>query len=725
MKAPKNNRYLRCLLIAAASCSSLVHAATPSTALNSALSYSDSVSAFNAIPVGGVPTEIASAITELETYKANEVTNKLTLDTALTTAQGDLTAANDAFDLADTALNEAIAAFDLANDAFTAADEAFNTATSERNDASTALTAAELAEDSAIADIAAIEADPTATDEQLLAAYAAGTAATQARIEADSVLAAKEATLSTATTNKNDAQTDLTDATTDKDTAQTTYDAAELDVTAKTTAVTTATNNVTTSSNKISAYETAVTNINAAKTTKSENPLAKAQEQYAAGGLDDTTGDTGLQSVVDALEAVTPGTFDPTAVDGAKTTFTGSTQDVADIEAFAASIVSELNAAPLISATDLNAAKDIVLNGAYERNAIDLNTTDIAANEQAITAETTRATATEGVLDGKITQEVADRIADVDAEETARIADVDAEEARAIAAEGVLDAKINTETTRATAAESVLDGKIATEKTERQAADATLTTNLANEVTRATAAEGVLDGKITTEKNDRIADVNAEEARATAAEGVLDGKIATEKTLRQAADATLTTNLATEKTERQAADATLDSKITNYQTAQTSLIRKDPNGRIHIGQNSLITQEIGGVQKLFAEDASGKAINIDVSNGSDLLVNGVSVATDDDISAIRSDYQAADRNLRNDIDTNTRGIAMVAAMTNTTIRDGMTQGVDFNISQFESETGFAFGYARKINENVQLHGAAASTTDFDESVGRLGVSFQW
>jgi hypothetical protein len=302
-----------------------------------------------------------------------------------------------------------------------------------------------------------------------------------------------------------------------------------------------------------------------------------------------------------------------------------------------------------------------------------------------VDSEEARAIAAEGVLDGKITQEVADRILDVNTEE-----------ARAIAAEGVLDGKINTETTRATAAEGVLDGKITTEKTERQAADATLTTNLSNEVTRATAAEGVLDGKITTEKNQR-----------------------------QAADATLTTNLATEKTERQAADATIDTKLTNYQTAQSALIRKGANGQIHIGENSLITQEIGGVQKLFAQDGAGKAINIDVSNGSDLLVNGVSVATDDDISAIRSDYQAADRNLRNDIDTNTRGIAMVAAMTNTTIRDGMTQGVDFNISQFEGETGFAFGYAHKINENMQLHGAAASTTDFEESVGRLGVSFQW
>jgi hypothetical protein len=721
MKAPKNNRYLRCLLVAAASCSSLVHAATPSTALNSALSYSDSVSAFNAIPVGGVPTEIASAKTELETYKANEETNKITLDAALETAQDDLTDANDAFDLADTDLNAATAAFNLADAAFTAADTAFNTATSERDTASTDLTAAELAEDSAIADIAAIEADPTATDEQLLAAYAAGTAATQARIEADSVLAAKEATLSTATTNKNDAQTDLTDATTDKDTAQTTYDAAQLDVTAKTTAVTTATSNVTTSSSKIAAYTTALTNITAAETAKAGNPLAKAQEQYAAGGLDDTTGDTGLQSVVDALEGVTPGTFNPTAVDGAKTTFTGSTQDVADIEAFAASIVSELNAAPLISSTDLDAAKDIVLNGAYERNAIDVNTQDIAANEQAIAAEATVRTTADAGLQTNIDNEASTRAA----ADTTLQGNIDAEAAARSTADATLTTDLATEKTERQAADATLTTNLATEKTERQAADATLTTNLANEVTRATAAEGVLDGKITTEKNDRIADVNAEEARATAAEGVLDGKITTEKTQRQAADATLTTNLATEKTERQAADATIDTKLTNYQTAQSALIRKGANGQIHIGENSLITQEIGGVQKLFAQDGAGKAINIDVSNGSDLLVNGVSVATDDDISAIRSDYQAADRNLRNDIDTNTRGIAMVAAMTNTTIRDGMTQGVDFNISQFEGETGFAFGYAHKINENMQLHGAAASTTDFEESVGRLGVSFQW
>jgi hypothetical protein len=82
------------------------------------------------------------------------------------------------------------------------------------------------------------------------------------------------------------------------------------------------------------------------------------------------------------------------------------------------------------------------------------------------------------------------------------------------------------------------------------------------------------------------------------------------------------------------------------------------------------------------------------------------------------------RNKR-DIETNTRGIAMVAAMTNTTVLPGNTQAIDFNLSHFEGETGFGFGYARAINPNLQLKVAAASTTDLDESVIRVGVSYQW
>ena len=43
---------------------------------------------------------------------------------------------------------------------------------------------------------------------------------------------------------------------------------------------------------------------------------------------------------------------------------------------------------------------------------------------------------------------------------------------------------------------------------------------------------------------------------------------------------------------------------------------------LHIGENSLVTVESGGRQKLYATDANGDAIDIDITNGSKLLING-------------------------------------------------------------------------------------------------------
>ena len=56
------------------------------------------------------------------------------------------------------------------------------------------------------------------------------------------------------------------------------------------------------------------------------------------------------------------------------------------------------------------------------------------------------------------------------------------------------------------------------------------------------------------------------------------------------------------------------------------LIGKNENNEIHIGENSLITIEQNGQQKLYAKDANGSAIPINISEGSDLLIDGVSVS---------------------------------------------------------------------------------------------------
>jgi len=56
-----------------------------------------------------------------------------------------------------------------------------------------------------------------------------------------------------------------------------------------------------------------------------------------------------------------------------------------------------------------------------------------------------------------------------------------------------------------------------------------------------------------------------------------------------------------------------------------SLITKKTNGEIHIGKNSLITIEEGGVQKLYATDANGRPIPINVTNGTNFLIDGTNV----------------------------------------------------------------------------------------------------
>ena len=83
----------------------------------------------------------------------------------------------------------------------------------------------------------------------------------------------------------------------------------------------------------------------------------------------------------------------------------------------------------------------------------------------------------------------ADAIVSLGSSSSAAIA---AEQARAVAAEGVLQANISAETTRAQGAEATLTANLASEVSRAQAAEDTLTTNLAAEVTRATAAESVL-----------------------------------------------------------------------------------------------------------------------------------------------------------------------------------------------------------------------------------------
>lgn len=114
----------------------------------------------------------------------------------------------------------------------------------------------------------------------------------------------------------------------------------------------------------------------------------------------------------------------------------------------------------------------------------------------------------------QITQEILDRQADVNAEESRAMA-AEAQIASDLAQE-VSDrqADVNAEESRAMAAEAQIASDLAAEVSRATAAEGVIASDLASEVSRATAAEGVLSSAI-----------SAEESRAMAAESVLDGRL--------------------------------------------------------------------------------------------------------------------------------------------------------------------------------------------------------
>jgi hypothetical protein len=151
-----------------------------------------------------------------------------------------------------------------------------------------------------------------------------------------------------------------------------------------------------------------------------------------------------------------------------------------------------------------------------------------------------------------------------------------------------------------------------------------------------------------------------------------------------------------------------------------------------VNRNGTLDTDLPNRNFMASLDADGDLQDIDflVENG--LFVNGEMVATENYVDAADARLQAQiDTNVRDiaknreDIETNTRGIAMVAALQHTTVLPGMTNALDISAAHFEGETGMALNYARRINENVQINFGAASTTDFDESVIKAGVGIQW
>lgn len=198
----------------------------------------------------------------------------------------------------------------------------------------------------------------------------------------------------------------------------------------------------------------------------------------------------------------------------------------------------------------LSAAQGYSLNVKLNQEIID--------READVDDEQTRAEAAEKVLTDNLNQEIQNRIDDVDAEET-----------RALAAEKVLTDNlaqeivdrtndVNEEQQRAEDAEKVLTDNLNKEIQDR-------TDDVNAEETRALAAEKVLTDNLALEIQNRTDDVNAEEVRALAAEKVLTDNLAQEVIDRTNAITTEQNRAISKENE---INATLTAEINRAKTAE-------------------------------------------------------------------------------------------------------------------------------------------------------------
>ena len=122
---------------------------------------------------------------------------------------------------------------------------------------------------------------------------------------------------------------------------------------------------------------------------------------------------------------------------------------------------------------------------------------------------------------------------------------------------------------------------------------------------------------------------------------------------------------------------------------------------LHIGENSWITKEEGGRQKVYAKDAAGSPIPIDYTNGTKLLING-------------RDVEQSINNVG----------ALSAALTGLpTVPTDTTLACGFGTGTHGGDFAFAGGCASKVNEKLSINYAASMTMPGQDYAGDFEDTF--
>jgi hypothetical protein len=136
-----------------------------------------------------------------------------------------------------------------------------------------------------------------------------------------------------------------------------------------------------------------------------------------------------------------------------------------------------------------------------------------------------------------------------------------------------------------------------------------------------------------------------------------------------------------------------------------TLISKESDGSIHIGEDSLVTIEEAGVQQLYATDANGDSIDINIKEGTDLLLNGVSVSNS--LGGITTNAT--------NISTNTAGIA-----TNSTSISTNTAGIATNSTSISTNTAGIATNSTSISTNTA--GIATNSTNISTNTAGIATN---
>ena len=138
-----------------------------------------------------------------------------------------------------------------------------------------------------------------------------------------------------------------------------------------------------------------------------------------------------------------------------------------------------------------------------------------------------------------------------------------------------------------------------------------------------------------------------------------------------------------------------------YPIGVKNMINEKSDGSIHIGENSAVFKEENGREKFWAQDANGKSIPIDITNGSKLLINGRDVEQSiNNVGALSAALT---------------GLPTVPA--DTTLACGLgtgTHGGDF---------AFSGGCASKVNDKLSINYAASMSIPGQDYAGNFEDKF--